>query len=105
MSNKLPHVDLLRYALAGATHAKAELETMLQQAEADAANAPQRGRPPATLKVVAIGAETPTPRARVLSPGARKRIAAATRKRWALYRKAKEEAEATTKPKARTAAG
>ena len=73
-----------------------------QKAEIDAKTAEIRRRLRGLGSVAAAKSE-PAPAAarakRVLSPAARKRIAAATRKRWAAYRAAKASAHAPAKKK------
>jgi len=72
-----------------------------QKAEIDAKAADIRRRLRGLPGAAKTEAEPASRSKRVLSPAARKRIAAATRKRWAAYRAAKATAQAPAKKAAR----
>jgi len=60
-----------------------------------------KGKPVAAKSVAAKPAAAPKPAKRQMSPEGRARIVAATKKRWAAFRKAQQAPKAAAKPAAR----
>ena len=77
-----PFIDdsILRAALVGLEQKKSELDAQIAEIR-------QQLDGTSATKTAPVGG--PTKKKRVLSPAARRRIAEATRRRWAAYRKAK----------------
>lgn len=84
-----PSREILEAALHGLELQKQKLEEQLAQVKAMLGR--RVGRPPKSMPFTSDGITSEAPaKKRVLSPEARKRIAAAQKKRWAAFRKTQE---------------
>jgi hypothetical protein len=90
MARNGSNADILRYALTHLEQERDEIQSKIDHIHK------QLGQKVSAGTVTAAGSADGTRKKRVLSAAARKRIAAAQKKRWALHRKAAAKAAAKT---------